>query len=162
MSDLSFSEALKRRGLVNAIPATEDLSDPDERMLIAALNDYLRTDFPTWSVELRSLEPFKLEVVALDRAFSGHLAGTLVGTPRDRARTAVVRAFASIVSRLSVRSLKFDPAQSVRLTDPGYLQTVLSLRLPAVWQVLARRIEKHGYAGLLRADVLPVAEKPKS
>lgn len=127
-------------------------------MLMRALDVVLPKETSPWKIDLLSVEPLQLAVVGRERWFDELLSGSATVTPRDRARTAVVRAFAAVVARMSLTSLKLTVGvQAADLSDPARLDAAFSRRVGAVRTLIAREIERGGYQRLLGISASKVA-----
>jgi hypothetical protein len=81
-------------------------------------------------------------------------------TPRDRARTAVARAFTVQVERTSEKIMKMEHAgfSLDRMGDPDFRDEAIARRVRIVRVTLLRTIDEGGYAGVLSRCELPIGQ----
>lgn len=148
---MTFGDKLKSVGLGNAIPEDAE-SNPNEMMLLRAVQALLIDARDAWRIELRSTAPLQLALVGDVPWFDELLSGTMLKTPAGRARTAVAMAFAARVSRMTERHLTMlMNADLSRLDDPAYRAQIFTDRLGFMRKGLADDIKNGGYEGLIRS-----------
>lgn len=150
-----LAEALRKRGFVNMRPPADDGSDPDQRTMMLALYDLngemIELNMGTPCIDVVSTAPVRLAVSEYDGWLNSLLSGARVHSRRDRARTAVARAFVALVERTDERNLGIENAgfAPARLHEVDYKLRVVARRFFVVMQRLYNAIEKDGYAGVL-------------